>query len=59
MWKWMYSRWKVGSLGNNNENGNEYTIAWQICQTRLFCYDVKFKKLFSLKKDKSEGGLLL
>lgn len=31
----------------------------KLCLTGLFCYDVKFKNLFSLKTDKSEGGLLL
>ena len=27
--------------------------------TELFCCDVKYKNLFSLEKDKHEGGLLI
>ena len=27
--------------------------------TRLFCYDVEYKNIFSLKKDKHKGGIIL
>ena len=32
---------------------------WPDMLTALFCYDVKYKNIFSLKKDKRKGRLLI
>jgi len=55
-----HGNYQVSSSGKKKEV--IWGFDWQKLSLRgLSCYDVKFKKfnLFSIKKDKSEGGLLL